>query len=387
MEVKQIYEFVNTATTEAVGTAALVKEDLSNIVDVGEAVLNANALDKYVKALVNHIGKVIFVNRPYTGSVPSVLMDGWEFGSICEKISADLPEASENETWELEDGESYDQNIFYKPSVSAKFFNKKTTYEIPMSFAEKQVKQSFSDATQLNAFISMLYTAIENSMTIKINELILRTINNFTAETIYSDYGTATLSSKSGTRAINLLYLYNKGPNAGGTALTKDKAMSNLDFIKFASYTIKLYITRMHTMSSIFNMGGKARFTPSDRQHVVLLEDFRSASDVYLQSDTFHNELTALPKSESVAYWQGSGTSWSFTDVSKINVKTADAHEVSTDGILGVVFDTYALGVTNIDRRVTSHYNAKAEFFNNWYKADAGYFNDFNENFIVFFIA
>ena len=46
-----------------------------------------------------------------------------------------------------------------------------------------------------------------------------------------------------------------------------------------------------------------------------------------------------------------------------------------------------SLGVTNLDRRVTTNYNAKAEFYNNYYKFDCGYFNDLNENFIVFFIA
>ena len=134
MKVNQIYELMNSVTGEVLGEEAVVNEDLSNVVDIGTALFNASAIDAYVKSLVNHIGKVIFVNRPYSGSVPSVLMDGWEFGSVLEKISADIPEATENESWELENGASYEQDIFYKPSVTAKFFNSKVTFEIPMSF-------------------------------------------------------------------------------------------------------------------------------------------------------------------------------------------------------------------------------------------------------------
>lgn len=165
MEVKQIYALMNNVTTEILGKSDLVKEDLSNVVEVGTEIFGATEVDGYVKSLVNHIGKVIFVNRPYAGNIPSLIMDSWEFGSVLEKISADIPNATENESWELENGREYKQDIFYKPSVSAKFFNKMVTFEVPMSFTEKQVKQSFSSASQLNGFVSMIYNAVDKSMT------------------------------------------------------------------------------------------------------------------------------------------------------------------------------------------------------------------------------
>lgn len=384
MTVTQVYELMNSSTQEILGDTAVVKEDLTNVVDVGTEILNANAVDAYVKSLVNHIGKVIFVNRPYSGGAPSVLMDGWEYGSVLEKIQVDLPESEQNESWELTDGTSYDPNIFYKPSVSAKFFNQRVTFEVPRSFTEMQVKQSFSNAQQLNAFMSMIYGSVDKALTIDIDGLIMKTINNFIAETVYADYGTAEHSSKSGIKAVNLLYLYNQ---KYGTTLAADKALTTPEFIRFASLTMYMYMSRMRKITRLFNIGGKDRFTPSDLLHVIMLSDFRHASDVYLQSDTFHNEFTSLPKSEEVPYWQGSGTDYSFSSVSKVFVKTAGGHEVTVNGVLGVMFDRDALGVSNIDRRVTTYYNPKAEFFNNWFKFDAGYFNDMNENFVVFFIS
>lgn len=384
MEVKQIYDIMNAVTGEILGDLALLQEDLSNIVDVGVTIFNASAIDNYVRSLVNHIGRVIFVNRPYSGNVPSVLMDGWEYGSVLEKITAELPEATENESWELTDGQSYDPNIFYKPTVSAKFFNKRVTFEIPMSFTERQVKESFSNAVQLNGFLSMLYNAVDKSMTVKVDALVMRTINNMIGETINAEYGAAALSSKSTVKAVNLLYLYNQRYSKN---LSAANALTDPDFIRFASFEMGVMKSRLSKISNLFNIGGKDRFTPSDMLHVVMLADFRKAASVFLQSDTFHDSMVALPNSEEVPYWQGSGQSYGFSDITAINIKTASGATVNASGILAIMFDRDSLGVTNLDRRVTTNYNPKGEFFNNWYKFDAGYFNDTNENFVVFFVA
>ena len=384
MKVAQIYDIVNTITKEVLGETAVVNEDLSNIVDVGTQVFDANATDAYVRKLMNQVGKIVFVNRAYSGVVPSVLMDGWEYGSVVEKVRGELPEATENESWELTNGTSYDPNVFYQPTVTVKFYNSKTTFEVPVSITEKQVKQSFQNAEQLNSFISMIYNEVDKSMTIKIDELVMRTIDNFIAETVHAEYDGAALNTKSTTKAVNLLKLYNDKFN---TELTADKALTTPEFIRFASLVMGTYKNRLARISRLFNIEKKARFTPADKLHVILLNDFVMAADTYLQSDTYHNEFVKLPEASVVPYWQASGQNYDFADISKIDVKDSNGDTVQVTGILGVMFDHEALGVCNIDRRVTTHYNPKAEFFSNWYKFDAGYFNAFDENFIVFFVA
>lgn len=390
MLVTQVYEILNTITGEILGEDVIVNEDLSNIVDIGRAFENLeNGLDNYVRRLQDHIGRVVFVNRVYGGRAPSVVMDGWEYGSIMEKIRAALPEAEENESWTLEDRASYDPNIFYAPDISAKFFNKRTTWEIPISITERQVKESFSNATQLNAFYSMIQTAIENAITVKMDALIMRTVNAAIAETIHSEFPNGTgYNEGSGVRAINLLYKYNNEIlGEGDTPLTVDEALHTPEFIRYASMQIGLYVDRLSVMSTLFNIEGTEKFTPRDRMHILMLSEFKRAADVYLQSDTFNDEFTRLPDAEAIAYWQGSGIDYGFDSTSAINVKTPTGHTVSTDGILGVIFDRDALGVSNLDRRVTTNYNPKAEFWNEYHKVDAGYFLDLAENIITFFIA
>ena len=384
MEVKQVYQFVNDATSEALGSEGLLTEDLSNAVDVGTAIFNAGAFDRYVKSLVNHIGKVLFVNRAYRGSAPSVLRDAWEYGSVVEKISSELPEAVENESWDLTDGASYDPNVFHQPKVEAKFFNKMTTFEIERSVTERQVKQSFSNSTQLNAFVSMLFNEVEKSMTIKVDQLVMRTINNMIAETVYDQFTGGAITGAGGPRAINLLSRFN---TQYGKSLTAAAAILDPDFIRYAAYVMALHVDRLTRMTTLFNVGGKQRFTPKDLQHIVMLSEFRAAADVFLQSSTFHDEYTKLVNAETVPFWQGSGTDYTFTNTGKIQAVTAAGHSQTVTGVLGCIWDRDALGVMSENSRVSTNYNPKAEFTNYFYKRDARYFNDFNENFIVFYVA
>jgi len=377
MEMNQVATIVNALSEQYMGESAVATVDLSDVVDIGAQVMDLNNLDHYVHDLIDHIGKVVFVNRAYRGKTPSLVMDGWEYGAVLEKITYDeYPEAQQNDSWNLTDGQTYDPNVFYKPSVSAKFFEKRNTFDIPMSFAKRQIKSAFSSGTQLNAFFSMIETVIQNSMTIKIDQLAEAAINNMIAMTV---------ADANANRAVNLRTMYNA---ATGSSITAAQAVTDPNFIRYASYIMKLYSERLQRMSKLFNVGSKERFTSSERLHVILLSEFAAAAEAYLYSNTYHDQFVHLSKAETVPYWQGSGVAYDFASTSKINVVTPGSESATeVTGILGVMFDRDAVGVCNLDRRVTTNWNARAEFYNNWYKFDAGYFNDTNENFVVFYVA
>lgn len=379
MKITQIKDLVNSSLKEVDGTSVLLKEDLSNVVDVGKDILDKDDIDNFVKKLVDRVGKTVFNNRVYQGSAPSVLMDAWEYGSVVEKVDAELPNVEENDSWNLQDGKSYDQDIFYQPKVSAKFFNSKVTFDIPMSFTKMQVKSAFNSATELNSFISMLMTKVQNAMTLHLDGLIMKTINNFTAQVV---------NSNKGLQVVNLLKGYN---DQTGQSLTSAKAVTDPNFIKYANLMINTYRSRISQMSTLFNVGGVHKFTPKENQHLVILSDFASASKVYLESDTYNQQNVQLGTGyDTVPYWQGSGTNYAFADTSSIDVAIKDGSttkEVKQSGILGVLFDTSALGVSCQNPRTTTAVNARAEFYTNFNKYDAMYYNDLNENFVVFMVA
>lgn len=391
MEVKQIYELTNSTTKQILGdeSPVTVAEDLSNLVDVGEAVFNASQHENYLHTLVDHIGRMMFVVRKYTGSAPTILMDSWEFGSVLEKVRGEMPEATENESWELEDGASYDENIFTAPKASAKFYDNRVTFEVALSVTDEQMKSAFSNAQQMSSFLDMIYNKVDQALQVRTNALIKRTINNMIASVMHHEIPDGDYGDKSTVCAVNLLKLFNDKYRSGDsdTPLTAEDCLSDKDFIRFTALTLKLYSDRMVEMSKLFNINGTEKFSGKEYQRLVMLADLRAGADIYLQSDTFHNEFTKLPNADTVPFWQGSGADYSFESISTINVKTAFGDSVSVSGILACLFDRDACVVCNYKRKVTSKYNARAEFTNLWYKQFAGYINDFDENFVVFYVA
>lgn len=390
MKITQVHEILSDVTKETLGETGLVNEDLSNVVSVGESIANMNLYDKFVGALVNRIAKTIFSLRAYSGRAPKVLMDSWEFGSIVQKVHMQLPDEEENETWELQDNEVYEQDTFYKPSVTVKLWNKKDTYEIPISIALEQLKQSFTSASEMNRFVGMIYLAVENKLTLNFDNLIMRTINNFIGATVNNSKSGGSLQNT--TRCVKLLSEYNTIHGlSGDDALTQAKALYDKEFLRYCAYRMKQVATRMSAYSTLFNIGGTEKHTSRDYLRIVMLDSLDAGVSAFLQSDTFHEDLVKLPDADIVPFWQGSGTDFALGTTSKINIKVTDEtgskQTVEQDYIVACMFDKDALGVTGYNKRVTEHYNAKAEFWNYWYKEDAGYFNDFNENFVVFVVA
>ena len=396
MRVEQVAEIVNESAKQQLGLDNVVEQDLSNLVTLAQTVdeLNESGLDNFVHSLIDRIGVVKFRDRPYDGAAPSVYMDSFEYGSILQKIEAERPKANENESWRLEKGRVYEQDLYTPPTIIQRFFNDSTTYDIPMSFAERQVKSAFSSGDQLNGFFSMIENRIHDTVTINNDGLIELTINNMIGVTLLDEYRTGStlgdLTAKSGVKAVNLLKLYN---DEFQKTLTKEQARLDPNFIRYACFVMSLYEKRFLKMSTLFNIGKRERFTSKDKLHIVMLDEFKKAADVFLQSSTWHDEYTKLPAAETVPYWQGSGLSYDFADTSKIAVKVKDIGNnntltsVEASGILCIMFDRDALGINNYNYRVRSHVNNRAEFTNHWYKVDARYFNDENENFVVFFMA
>ena len=312
------------------------------------------------------------------------IYDGFEFGAVLEKIGSEIPEYTENETWDLQNGQSYDPNIFYGSSVYAKFFSKYVTFEVPLSVTDKQAKSAFSSASELRRFVNMLFGKVEDAMVLASENLVMRTINGAIAETIYDDYGANDIGDSSGVKAINLLYLYNQAHT--GATLTQAQALESPDFIRFASAEMMKVANRLKKVSVLFNVGGKKRFTPMKNLKIVLHSDFSANAKAYLYSNTFHEDYVKLPKADEVPYWQGSGDDYDVAETTAINVKlpSDNSKTVACDGILGVMFDEDCLGMLNFERYTTSDYNGKAEFTNYWHKQKVCAWLDTNENFVVF---
>lgn len=300
------------------------------------------------------------------------------------KVRAELPDAADNESWNLADkqnGDSIDPFVITKPEVSAKFYNSKTTFEIPITIAEVQLKEAFRSASEMNRFISMIQNRIALKATLSTDAMIQRTINNLMAQKIGAD-----------NNVVNLLADYNATLPAGATALTAAEAYQDRDFLKFATKTIMLYKKFLANASMLYNDAGYVTFTPESSLKFVTLSDFAKSMEVYLLSETYNREFVTLPGYSEVPFWQGSGNGTDNTveERSKLTVKTlldGTSTAVAQDGVVAVMFDDQAAAVCNENSRVTSIYNPKGEYWNYFYKYDCSYMNDVAENCIVFVIA
>lgn len=389
MKITQIAPYVNQAYKETVGEDAVVTDDLSNIVDMGTTIENADLQDKVTKGLMNQVGRMIFVERPYDGIAPSVLMDGSEYGSVLAKISATMPEAQEDQSWNRTDGGVYPA-VFYETTAQTKLYNSTNPYEFRRSVYSDQMKQSFRNPKEMERFLSMIVTNLQNAATMAIDSTIRGTINNFIGETLHDEFSDNVYTGKTGNKAVNLLYLYNQ---RHGTQLTADQWWHSPEAQRDAVLIINIVKDRMHGMNKLYNVGKQTRFTSPDRMHTILLSAFVESAKVYLYDGVgqFRTDNLQLGTIETIPYWQGIGESFeadlAVNETSKIDVKTSGNNSISATGIVGVVFDRDALGVYNKKEKVTTDYSGAADFWTSYYKYRAQYFNDFNEQFVVFYVA
>lgn len=377
--VAQIYGIVNDVAKQTFGENALTAVDTSSFIALGDSVLRSDVdTDKFLNTLVDRIGRTIFSVRRYEGTEGGMVRHPFEYGCIVQKIYVDLPEAHENNAWEIgESGYTPTYAPVIKPSVRQKLFNKISTWEIDVTVPDFMLRTAFQSETQMATFIDAIFTAMDNMMTVALENNANLTRASFIARKIAD-------ASNHPCGAINLLAEYNQTVS---TPLTVDKALSDPDFLKFASMKISLWVNRLTKMSSLFNAEGYRRHTPKEDMVVNVLQDFASATASYLQADTYHQELVALPRYEALPYWQGSGETYSFDDTSKIDIDLGNDNEVAQTGVLAVIYDYQAMGVTLNERRSTTERNNKDEYTNYYNKANIGYFNDMSENGIVFYIA
>lgn len=402
MKVTQIAATLNDINKEMIGTEAIdVAEDLSNIVDCGKEVLdftgqNNENFDNYMKKLIDQVGRVVFVDRTYTSQAPNILKDSWEYGSIMMKVRAELMNAQDNSTWSLGsiangtglsndvDASSnpivpsrLDPFVLNKPDVNAKFYNKKVTYEVPISLAQYQLKEAFRSASDMSRFFSMIENRIRTKRILCTDALIMATLRNLIGNKIAK--GTA----------INVLPLYNATVT---TPIDAEHFFTNGDAIRFTNKLIALYKKYMREASTLYNEGDYVTFTPEDRLKAVFLSEYVKDAEIYLYSDTFHNEFDRLSGYSEVGYWQGTGTTPNDLDSRSTIAGIFTTPEEGTvsagaDGVIAVLFDEQAAAVCCENDRVTSIYNPRGEYTNYFYKWDANYMNDLEENVVVFYVS
>ena len=380
MTVEQVSGILNELATEQLGEGVVSTVNYDNMVDVGRTLADAMGVDNYVNKISDKIGKSIVSIRKYEGVAPSIFRDKWDYGNILEEIILDMPTAVDNSTWKLEDNHDYsaEEHTFVRPGASVKYYNNKTTYRLrTASIAKRQVMDSMKSPETMVGFFSGIQMAYENQKAVFNEALVMSTINNMIGET---------LADNNANRVVKVLTMYNA---ATGSTLTADKALTDPEFIRYTNRLLNLYAVRMKKLSVLYNIQGIPRHTPKEFLHTILHQEYVSSAQSYLYSDTFNRDdvTLSLGTVETVPYWQGSGTDYSWASTSKIDVTTASGQSVAQGNILGIMFDDKACAVCNTDTYESASFTASANFTNYFYFVDESHLNNLSQNFVVFLLA
>lgn len=385
--VEQIKDIVNDAVEDALGKSgsSIQTLDTTDFVSLGKQLSSMNLLEGWFGALANRIVQTIYFIRVYEGSRRSVLRDESAFGAFKQKVYYEMPDASDNPTWEIPDGNGdytqkspYDVNTSI--SVSTLIFGGKGTWTVEFVRPLHQIKSAFLNEAAMASFIDGLYMAAENSFKFEEERIVAAAVN------------TAMANSLANSKARNLLAEYNTlHPDA---TLTVTECLESPDFLKYMSKEIARTVENMGKMSTIFNVAGYTTFTPKEKLVVEMLAEVGYAADYYLQADTFHDELTKLPKYESVPFWQNSGSSFGFSDCSKISIQHDDfitetnlTGEIEQGGIVCFLHDEENVAAYFGDRYSWENVNQRQRVVAHGEQAEKGYAVDGHANAMVFYVA
>ena len=99
--------------------------------------------------------------------------------------------------------------------------------------------------------------------------------------------------------------------------------------------------------------------------------------------------MIKIGKFDTVSRWQGTGmgVTYPFAEISQINIEVSGLsgnNTVARSGIAGLMFDRDAIGIINEDREVEVAYDARGQYWNNFYKVTTRLYNDPAENGLIF---
>ena len=376
MTFTQIHETINLLAREVLGEEAINVVDTSTFVAVGSKILSSDTnKEQFYKALADRIGKVIVSVRSYgRHNVNGVSKNEMEFGCILQKIHYTMPESNTNPAW-IFDTQANPYDTVNTISVKAKLLVAGGTYSFETKIPDYQLKTAFINEVNMSAFISGLYTTISNAM-----DLAIENNNNMAVATGIA----VALNSNKATVKRNPLKEYN---SKYGKTLTRDNCLFDNDFLLYTVNEMIITKNSMARMSTLFNVDEMEKFTRSDNLNVEMLSDFDVAIKTRLLASTYHKDLIELPKYSTVPYWQGTGTTNTFTDKSKINVKIEGVvTPIEQEGIICYMHDDFAVSSTIMNEKIASVYNPFADVTNYQHKAYLSYAVDGAENGVVFYL-
>lgn len=393
------------------GTLAALDDHV--IVDLGEKlnvvdgeIAVGSAPDLMFKALISQIGKIVIDNRRYTASLPNLFVDTHNWGLLTEQIMIELSDVMIDEMWNPNGYINYNEPISggvypgveegkriasiefgcYKPPVSASIYKKAHGIMVALTTARDQFFTAFRGVDEYNSFIAGLYNSVENTLQVKAEIYGLMTVSMGIAK--------ATANS-------NVINLRDEWIALGGSGVEGAELMYLPDFQRYMLQRIadvKSYVRRIGT-----DFNNHQHVTFSSDPNVILLSQVANAAKFGVRANTYNEKLLGIGDYDTTPSWQASvdgvnTVPYNLTTASSILLSKAAATAAGLtvgegetsyqiDGIIGVLYDRFAMGVTLDKRKVTQQYSASRDTFNHFYHSLIQYIVNDNYPIVAFSIA
>lgn len=377
--IEQVYTLLNQVSKEATTPIETTVADLTGLISLGnELKNNPRKLDDWYQALDDRIGRTVIDTRPYRRNKLGMTYETFDFGCILQKIYTAPISAVNNDEWGVENNTDYSPFVVHKTTTLQKLFSGIDTWAFEYTTPSTQLFSAFTSGEAMNAFISSIFEAVSISQEMYLENMERMVYGNFIAEKLI--YAAST--GATGIHKIDVLQEYN-ALHTDSQLNTVEAALESPEFWKYFCARLGKLLKYMRTIGTTFNTEGYYRHTPEDRIRVTLLTEVAEDFPVYLQSDTFHDELVKLPYYQEVPFWQGQGTSFAFKDLSALNLKTTDGQTFSQSGIIGFVSDVEALGMMIDKPSQDAIYNPRIRGTHHFNRANVSYFNNLSENAVI----
>ena len=389
MTYNQIYQLVNAAAAQQWGTQAIITNDLSGLISLGDLVFSSNSnRDGFLNVLADRIGNTLFRTLDNRIEFPSFIRNEIEYGAITQKINIDILPAQESKYTDVgQVGFTPNQFKIDKPQISQLLFgDPRLVWEFDLTVPDTLYKTAFTSESQMAAFVTGLMDAMDKSLVESINAMNHAALCNLVAEKF-----------KAGHNIVTLLTDFNALGGGGGT-LTAADALYDKEFLRYASQTINMYIKYMGQTSALYNEGinsnPQLRATQRDNMHCIMSADFASSARFNLYSTDYNYQFEELPLYDEFVSLQGSGTTAhsAATDMSIDVIPSSEAGQLSPtavqeDYICCILADRQAIGTTWRDMFTATDRNNRNRYTNFTSGCGLSWFNDLSENTVVFQIA
>lgn len=375
-DVNQIYPIVNTVFKQMTGREDLQAVDTASLVAMGTELENLQKTEVWLNTLARRIGRTIDTYRPYENKFKILLRDNMEWGANVRKIDADMPDAKSDLMWEvgMMDGQSIDQWIINNPKIHQKYFDKEAPYSFYLTIQDVLLKRAFLNASEMAAFISLLFGKVQNKKEFVLEELGRTAMANYIVNAKLQQH-------------FHLVSMYNASHNR---ILSTTGAMHDADFLRYLVAIVNNVSDKMESMSVLFNGEGRDRFTPKNLQHLFILSDIMTQIQTESAYAAFHDSYIMAKPDMKVPYWQAlkspnDAQSWSTIST----VKGTDENGVAKTlpNVIGILFDRDCMGTFREEERVyTTPVNARGVYYNTFWHENQMWFNAFDENCVIFFL-